>query len=155
MAKQNIFWAENIKFLRKRKKLSQDELANQLGITRVKLNSHENGSTKNPSLEDLTAIADYFHLAVDTLLKVDLSKITELKVRELEAGNDVYISGGRIRVLSITMNPDNRENVEYVPIKAKAGYQKGYSDPEFIRQLPRFSLPHLPGNRTYRMFPTE
>jgi len=155
MGKQNIFWAENIRFLRNRKKLSQEDLAKQLGISRVKLNAHENGVTKNPSLEDLTAIADHFHLAVDTLLKIDLSKITELKLRELEAGNDVYISGGRIRVLSITVNPENRENVEYVPIKAKAGYLKGYNDPEFIGQLPKFSLPHLPGNRTYRMFPTE
>jgi transcriptional regulator with XRE-family HTH domain len=152
---QKLFWAENLKFLRNRKKQSQDELARNLGMTRAKLNSHENGLSKNPPLEDLIKIAGYFHIAVDTLLKINLSKIGELRLRELEAGNDIYISGGTIRVLSITVNADNRENIEFVPKKAKAGYLAGCNDPEFIAQLPKFSLPHLPGNKTYRMFPTE
>ena len=155
MEKQKLFWAENLRFLRNRKKKSQDELAGMLGITRAKLNSHENGLSKNPPLEDLIKIAGHFHIAVDTLLKVNLSKLGELKLRELEAGNDVYVSGGKIRVLSITVSPDNKENIEFVPRKAKAGYLAGYNDPEFIAQLPRFTLPHLPENKTYRMFPTE
>ena len=153
--KQKLFWADNLKFLRNRKKQSQDELSANLGITRAKLNSHENGLSKNPPLEDLIRIAEYFHIAVDTLLKVDLSKLGELKLRELESGNDIFISGGKIRVLSITVNSDNRENIEFVPKKARAGYLTSFNDPEFIEQLPKFSLPHLPQNRTYRMFPTE
>ncbi len=155
MEKQNLFWAENLKFLRARKKKSQDELATALGITRAKLNSHENGLSKNPPLEDLIKIADHFRIAVDTLLKVNLARVGELKLRELEAGNDIYISGGKIRVLSITVDADNRENIEFVPKKAKAGYLAGYNDPDFISQLPKFSLPHLPQSKTYRMFPTE
>jgi transcriptional regulator with XRE-family HTH domain len=155
MKKQNLFWAENLKFLRNRKKKSQDDLAGELGITRAKLNSHENGLSKNPPLEDLIKIADHFHIAVDTLLKINLAKLGELKLRELEAGNDIYVSGGKIRVLSITVNADNKENIEFVPKKAKAGYLAGYNDPDFIAQLPKFTLPHLPQNKTYRMFPTE
>ena len=69
-------------------------------------------------------------------------------MRALEAGNNVYISGGNLRVLSITVNSDNKENVEYVPVKAKAGY----NDPEFIASLPRYSLPNVPKNGTYRIF---
>lgn len=152
---QNLFWAENLKFLRNRKKQSQDDLAGSLGLTRAKLNSHENGLSKNPPLEDLIKIADYFKIAVDTLLKINLAKIGELRLRELEAGNDIYISGGKIRVLSITVNSEDRENIEFVPKKAKAGYMTGFNDPDFIAQLPKFSLPHLPQNKTYRMFPTE
>lgn len=152
---QKLFWAENLKFLRTRKKQSQDELAQSLGLTRAKLNSHENGLSRNPPLEDLIKIADYFRIAVDTLLKVNLAKLGELKLRELETGNDIYISGGKIRVLSITVNADDKENIEFVPKKARAGYLAGFNDPEFIAQLPKFSLPHLPQNRTYRMFPTE
>jgi transcriptional regulator with XRE-family HTH domain len=152
---QKLFWAENLKFLRNRKKQSQDDLANSLGLTRAKLNSHENGLSKNPPLEDLIKIADYFKIAVDTLLKINLAKIGELRLRELESGNDIYISGGKIRVLSITVNSEDRENIEFVPKKAKAGYMAGFNDPDFIAQLPKFSLPHLPQNKTYRMFPTE
>jgi len=152
---QKLFWAENLKYLRNRRKQSQDELAALLGMTRAKLSAHENGMSKNPPLEDLVRIADHFRISVDALVKIDLARLGELKLRELEAGNDVYISGGRIRVLSITVNADNKEHIEYVPHKAKAGYAAGYNDPDFIAQLPKFTLPHLPANRTFRMFPTE
>src|SRR5690606_10377652 len=94
-------------------------------------------------------------MSIDTLLKVDLTRLSELKLRDLEAGNDVYLSGGNIRILATTVSPDNRENVELVPVKAKAGYLAGYSDPDYISRLPVFHLPQLDPGRKYRMFPTE
>ncbi len=48
MRTHEIFWSVNIKFLRLRQKLSQEVLAEKLGITRVKLNAHERGRTANP-----------------------------------------------------------------------------------------------------------
>lgn len=155
MGSQKLFWASNLKLLRDRQKISQKELAERLGFGRSKYSAHENEITRNPPLEDLLEVSDYYKLAVDTLIKIDLTKVGELKLRELEAGNDVYISGGRIRVLSISINADNKENVEYVPLKAKAGYLTGFNDPQYIAELPKFSLPHLPENKTYRIFPTE
>lgn len=154
MNEQNIFWSLNIKYLRNRKKISQDQLAADLGISRSKLNAHENGQTVNPTLNDLLDCSQYFKMSIDTLLKVDLSKLSELKLRELEAGNDVYITGSKIRVLAITVDKENKEQVEYVPVKAKAGYRAGYSDPEYLASLPRFTLPGLPATGTFRMFPT-
>src|SRR3546814_7467339 len=62
--------------------------------------------------------------------------------------------GGNLRVLAISVDKSNNENVEFVPVKAKAGYASGgYSDPEYIAGLPRFSIPNLPRNGTYRIFP--
>ena len=129
-------------------------MAEALQIGRSKLNAHENGKTINPPVEDLLHISAYFKISVDSLLKVNLAKLGELKLRELEAGNDVYMMGSNIRVLAITVDKQNRENVEYVPIKAKAGYKAGFNDPEFIASLPKYSFPNLPRNGTYRMFPT-
>jgi transcriptional regulator with XRE-family HTH domain len=154
MNKQSIYWSTNLRFLRNRKKWSQEELAERLGITRAKLNAHENGKTVNPTADDLIAFSAFFRMSIDTLLKVDLSKISELSLRELESGNDGYATGTKLRVLATTVDRDNNENIEYVPIKAKAGYLAGHTDPEFIATLPRFSMPQLPANRTYRMFPT-
>lgn len=154
MPEQNIFWALNIRFLRSRKKLSQDQLAAALGMSRSKLNAHENGQTVNPTLNDLLDCSRYFKLSIDTLLKTDLSRLSEKQLRELEAGNDIYITGSKIRVLAITVDSNNREQVEYVPVKAKAGYRTGYSDPEYIATLPRFSMPGLPDSGSFRMFPT-
>lgn len=59
-----------------------------------------------------------------------------------------------MRILAITVDKSNKENVEYVPVKAKAGYRAGYSDPNYISSLPKFTYPNLPSGGTYRMFPT-
>lgn len=153
MANQ-FFWATNIRFLRNRKKLSQDEMASILGVSRSKLNAHENGQTRNPTVDDLIDFSAHFKMSIDSLLKVDLTKLSELKLRDLEAGNDVYITGGKLRVLATTVDANNKEHIEFVPQKARAGYLSGYSDPEFISHLPVFSMPHLPKDRKFRMFPT-
>jgi transcriptional regulator with XRE-family HTH domain len=154
MENRKVFFNLNIKFLRERAKLTQQELANELEITRSKLNALESGQTTAPRPEDYLRFSDYFKMSVDTLLKVNLSKLGELKIRDLQAGNDVYLSGNNLRILAVTVDPHNRENVEYVPVKAKAGYRSGYSDPAYIAGLPRFSMPNLPSDGSFRMFPT-
>lgn len=147
-------WATNIRHLRRRKRLSQDEMAFSLNVSRSKLNAHENGQTINPTVEDLVNFSTYFKLSIDNLIKTDLSKLSEVKLRELEAGNDTYTTGTQLRILATTVNADNKENIEFVSQKAKAGYLSGYSDPEYITKLPVFNMPHLPQDRKYRMFPT-
>ena len=153
---QKIFLPENIKFLRGRKNLSQENLAQQLGFTRVKLNAIESGKTKNPTVEDLLRFSAFFKISIDSLLKADLSRLLELQLRELEAGNDVYMMGTKLRVLPITVDSKNeRQNSEYVPVKAKMGYRSGYNDPQYIAALPKFNIPSLPRHGTYRTFPAE
>lgn len=154
MTGAKVFFHSNIRFLREKKQFSQEELCQQIDISRNKLQALESGKTRNPVVDDLLKFSGYFKISVDTLLKVDLTRLGELKLRELQAGNDVYMTGSKIRVLAITVDKDNRENTEYVPVKAKAGYMAGYNDPEYIAGLPKFSLPNLPKSGTYRMFPT-
>lgn len=149
---QKIFFPENIKFLRKRKDLSQEALAQKLDMTRVKLNAIESGNTKNPALEDLVKFSGFFKISIDSLLKADLSKLLELQLRELEAGNDVYMMGTRLRVLPITLDKEGRQNCEYVPVKASMGYRAGYNDPQYIATLPKYNIPTLPRQGTYRTF---
>ncbi len=153
MGTANIFFGSNLKFLRDRQKLIQEELAAKLGLTRVKVNALENGHTKSPLPEDYINVSNFFRISIDSLMRVDLSKLGELKLRELQAGNDVYIKGGNLRVLAITVDKSNNENVEYVPVKAKAGYMAGYNDPEYLATLPKFSIPNLPKQGTFRIFP--
>ena len=155
MAAQKNFFPNNIKFLRERKKISQEAMAADLSITRSKLNALENGQTKAHTPEDLMKFSGYFRISIDSLLTVCLSKLGELRLRELEAGNDVYMMGSKIRVLAISVNSKNEENIEFVPKKAQAGYHEHCNDPEFIGALPKFSLPNLSAKRTYRMFPIE
>ena len=111
-----IFFHSNIRFLRERKKMSQEELSASLDLSRNKLQALESGKTVNPSVIDLLNFSEYFKVSIDSLLKVDLMKLGEFKVKELLAGSDVYMTGSKIRVLAITVDKDNRENAEYVPV---------------------------------------
>ncbi len=153
MDNPKTFFVSNFKLLRTRKKMTQAQLAAVFGFTQKKIESMESGRVKSPGPEDLLKYSQYFKVSIDTLVKVDLSRLGELKLRELEAGNDVYMNGGQLRVLAISVDKNNKENVEFVPVKAKAGYASGYSDPDFIAALPKYSFPNLPKGSTYRMFP--
>jgi len=144
-------FAKNIKFLRKRKGRTQDDVASALGLKRSTLSGYEN-NVAEPGIEILIAFSKYFEIAVDTLLKMDLSKLSESQLGQLERGFDAYLSGSNIRVLATTVDDGDRENIELVPEKAKAGYLTGYADPEFISELPVFKLPFLSSNRKYRTF---
>ncbi|MDQ3192751.1 MAG: LexA family transcriptional regulator [Bacteroidota bacterium] len=155
MKRQICFLASNLKLLRERRKKTQGDIAEDLKVTRAKLNAFENGVNINPKIEDLAKFTAYFKISIDSLLWVNLKRLTELQFRNLEAGNDEYIMGTKIRVLAITVDSKNRENIEIVPIKAKAGYTQGYSNPEFIESLQSFQLPTLSANRKFRMFQIE
>lgn len=146
-----MFFTGNIKLLRKRRGRTQDEVALALSMKRSTLSGYENGIAQ-PSLEALLAFSRFYKVAIDTLVTVDLSQLSEFQFSELERGNDVFIKGSSIRVLATTVNKDNEDNIELVPEKAKAGYATGFADPEFIKELPTFQLPFLSKNKKYRTF---
>ncbi|WP_142686724.1 XRE family transcriptional regulator [Chitinophaga polysaccharea] len=153
MDKQSLFWAANLKLLRTRKKISQQQLSGLLGLNRNKITAQESGKTRNPRMEDLVLISGYFKIDLDVMIKTDLSSLTEEQLLELEAGNKTDLTGRHIRILPITVDNSNEENMEFIPARARAGYRSGFSDPDFISALPKFSLPDLPRGKTIRMFP--
>lgn len=146
-----MYFAKNIKFLRRRIGRTQDDVASALGLKRSTLSGYEN-SVSEPGIGILVSFSKYFSIAVDTLLKMDLEKLSESQMGQLERGFDAYLSGSDIRILATTVDRENNENIELVPEKAKAGYMTGYADPEFISELPVFNLPFLSANRKYRAF---
>lgn len=146
-----MYFPSNIKFLRKRRGRTQDDLAFALQLKRSTLSGYENGVAQ-PGIEVLVAFSGYFNISIDTLVKVDISHLSEYQLGELERGYDAYIRGSNLRVHATTVTPENKENIELVSEKAKAGYATGYADPEFIGDLPLFTLPFLSHNRKYRTF---
>jgi transcriptional regulator with XRE-family HTH domain len=146
-----MYFASNIKFLRKRRGRTQDDVAAALNLKRSTLSGYENGIAQ-PGIEILISFSGYFNMSIDTLLKMDIPKLSESQLGELERGYDAYIRGSNLRVLATTVNSENRENIELVNEKAKAGYTTGYADPEFIGELPVFNLPFLSEKKKYRTF---
>jgi transcriptional regulator with XRE-family HTH domain len=144
-------FSSNIKLLRKRKDRTQDEVAFALGMKRSTLSGYENGVAE-PGIDALITFSKYYGVAIDTLLTVNLSTLSESQFSELDRGFDVYIKGTSLRVLATTVDLKNNENIELVTERAKAGYAAGYADPEYISELPVFQLPFLSKNKKYRTF---
>lgn len=146
----------NIRFLRKQKGLTQEELAKNLDVTRSVIGAYEEGRAE-PKLSTSENIANFFGVTLDQLITQNLSETAIAVIRgeekpdegSKEAGKDV--EGKKLRVLAITVDKEERENIELVPEKAAAGYLNGYADPEYLEDLPRFNLPNLPVG-TYRAF---
>ncbi|MGG6831308.1 UNVERIFIED_CONTAM: helix-turn-helix transcriptional regulator [Streptococcus canis] len=65
-------FSDRLKELRKKNKLTQQELANNLGVNRVTLTKWEKEYIE-PNLETLTVIANYFNVSTDFLLGLDKS----------------------------------------------------------------------------------
>lgn len=141
---ENII-ASNIKFLRKSKDLTQDQLADKIGVNRAMIGSYEEGRAI-PKLQVLQALSHYFGVTLDTLVLNNVAN----------TNSDVSknISGSNLRVVSTIVDRDNNELITLVPVKAAAGYLNGYADPDYVDALPRFSLPfqEISKERTYRAF---
>lgn len=117
--------SKKIKAIRKDLGLTQEGLARKLGVTRASIGAYEEARA-TPSYQFLVGIADLANISIDELIrgsaKVKLGKI------------------------------DNRDTgIPLVPVKAAAGYQKGFPDDEYVRELPHFTLPIL-GKGNFRAF---
>ncbi len=60
--------AQNIRKLRTKRKLSQEQLAVKAGITCSTLAKIESGVNKNPTIRTLSKIADVFNVKIDYLV---------------------------------------------------------------------------------------
>jgi transcriptional regulator with XRE-family HTH domain len=131
----------NLKYLRKQLNLTQVQLAEKLEIKRSLIGAYEEGRAE-PKLATLMKMAQVFQLSVDELINPDLPN-------NAKSGSKRQ---SNVKVLSITVDNQDRENIELVPYKASAGYLNGYSDPEFMEELPKFRLPMIQSPGTYRAF---
>ncbi|MES2799485.1 MAG: helix-turn-helix transcriptional regulator [Bacteroidota bacterium] len=144
----------NLKLLRKRKKMSQEEVAQHLGLTRPSYSGYENGVAQ-PNLEALMLISDFYQVSLDDLLRKNFIEYSEKQWDQHEENVQVDTKGQKLRVLATVVNQDEEEMIEMIPLKASAGYVAGYADPEYLKVLPTFSLPFLSKNKKYRSFPIQ
>lgn len=72
------YLATNLRFLRKRRKLSQEELAIHIGLNRGNIASYENGSAE-PRISNLLRLATFFGVSLIDLAQRDLTREEILK----------------------------------------------------------------------------
>lgn len=143
------FIATNMKFLRKLKSWTQNDLAEELNIKRSLIGAYEEGRAR-PTYEVLYDLSKVFKYSIDQLITKDLRQTEKVPLfSEDQLKSDV--TGKNLRILAITVDKKENENIEVIPVKAAAGYLNGYADPTFIKELNKFRLPFLPAG-TYRAF---
>ena len=142
--------ASNLKYLRRRQeqKLTQERLAQLLAVSPSTYGSYEEGRAE-PRLDTLLQICQIFSVTTEDILTVDLSKV-EVIGASGELGQRA--GHGRTRILVATVDKEGIDNIEMVPVKAAAGYARGYADPDFIQGLPTFQVPFLDTRRKHRAF---
>lgn len=125
---------KNLKYLRRLRGWTQEEFANRLHIKRSLLGAYEEERAE-PRIDVLETVGEIFKLTLDELLLKDLSD---------NKGN--YLAKRRAQKMAAGTN-----EIQFVPVKAAAGYLAGYGDAEYIDELNTFTLPMLsPGQ--YRAF---
>ncbi len=146
---------KNLRFLRKQKRIPQLKLEKLTGINRHNIGAYEEGRSM-PPFDNLLIFSDFFGLSIDVMGRIDLST---LKKEELQALRDnkprTDLSGKNMRILALTTDPTGRENIEFVPDKAAAGYLNEHGNPAYLEKLPKFHLPMLSSEKTHRAFEIE
>jgi len=147
-----IFLSQNLRHLRKtdKRKPTQSDMATMLGVSISTYGAYEEGRAE-PKLENLQKIAVFFGIETEVLIGKDLSNSEGENEKAGRRGAAEKSPAGP-KVLTITLDSEGRDNVEWVPEKAAAGYTAGFSDPGFISSLPAFQLPFLDKKKKYRVF---
>ena len=138
--------SDNIKHLRKLHNWTQGDFAERIDIKRSLVGAYEEGRA-DPRLNNLLKMSKVFKVSVDHLLTKDLSQYDIGGLDQLREN-----VGRNMKVLSITVDEKDKEFIDLIPQKASAGYLNGYADPHYLEEMPKFQLPNLPGNATYRAF---
>lgn len=135
----------NIKYLRKEKGYTQSVLAQKIDVKRSLIGAYEECRAE-PKIATIQKLSYLFGISLDEIINHDLSK----------EGSAQYVDaqGKTLRILPIAVDEQQNEKITAVPVKAEAGYAQSYADPEYISELPSFSLPleELFQDQTTRLF---
>jgi transcriptional regulator with XRE-family HTH domain len=126
---------KNLKYLRKLRGWTQEEFSSKLKIKRSLLGAYEEERAE-PRVEVLEIVSGIFKITLDELLLKDVGA----------AKGTTYLEKRRQLKMASTV-----ADIQFVPVKAAAGYLAGYADPEFIDELNTFTLPMMAAGN-YRAF---
>lgn len=125
------FIGKRLEELRKKKGLTQETIANHLGISRSAYIGYEQGK-HDPRGSLLKKMANFFGITTSEFLGEENTN-------------------QNLKILTFPVTKDGNEHIVYVPEEAKAGYLEGYKEVHYVKELHSFSLPrHEHG--TFRAF---
>lgn len=147
-----------LKWALQQSKVSQEKLGEALGISSQAVSERLNKDTPVDSIEFINAVVKLTGFSSYWLI---VGKGRERQGPEDINDGDVseptyeYLSGKVVRPITVTVDRTGKELITYVPVKAAAGYTRGFGDSKYIEKLPAFNLPNLPQGSSYRMFQVD
>ncbi len=126
------YLAKNLRFLRKRKPVTQEEMAAALMLKKSTYASYENDEGNTPPAKTLYAIAKYFDVPMESLFDIDYRMLKDQDTLKISS-NEIYFP--------VSVSLEGSELIDVVPSthQAQAGYLQDYSDPSYIQSLPKIS----------------
>jgi len=118
----NNFLGSNIRHLRKSKNLTQDQLADKLGVKRAMIGSYEEGRA-TPKIHALQTMSHYFNVSIDDMINMDL-KTENLEtvssiIKNSEIDFGVALDGDADRVIFLDGNGLYIEPIRLLTFLAK------------------------------------
>ncbi len=94
-----MYISQNIKYLRNKKSISQEEFANVFGLKRSSIGSYEEGRAV-PPIVLIVKIAEYFEVGLEVLITEDISK-NESANEEVVDNKQISYSNSEIAILAV------------------------------------------------------
>ena len=85
----NNQFSENLKKIRKEQNLSQEELADQLGVSRQAISKWESGQAY-PEMDKIIALCNKFNVNIDDLLHNDIKEVKGEEESKKKLNNSIY-----------------------------------------------------------------
>jgi transcriptional regulator with XRE-family HTH domain len=126
--------------------ISENEDPDKIRAIARNIGSYEEGRAF-PQPDMMLQILEHFGLDFQTMVKTDFSRLKEPELTAFLRSRPQ-----RLQILAVPVDHEGREKIAMVEQKAAAGYVKGFSDREYIKELESFNLPWLPTGATYRAF---
>jgi len=130
-----VFEGERVALWRKKKKLTQEELAVKVNVTKAAISNYENGHS-TPSNETLVALADALNIDTDYLLgRTDKPNVYELNSIHLE--DEIHEKAERYEESgTINIDEDTRRKIDFFR-KLESDLGLDLSDPDIQKKLKR------------------
>jgi phage repressor protein C with HTH and peptisase S24 domain len=123
-------------------KIKKSEIAESLNIGNSTL-SEIIAQRMNVSIEILSLLSQHYNFSLEWLVNGSGAKLKDQEAKP-------PITENRVPQV-ITVDKHNEDSIVMVAQSAAAGYLHGFGDPEYIGELPTYSLPNL-RNGIFRMF---
>lgn len=143
--------SERIRLVLDRKKIPDQDLAQMLDLTpqRISQKFKENKWTII-EVQDIAETTGYRFEWLATGNGAETEEVVDVAEPPTE-----YLTGKTVRPITVTVDRHGVELISYVPVKAQAGYMRGFGDARYLEKLPAFSLPNFNDKGTHRMFQVD